>query len=314
MAKYDYEDRSNNSFLRNLGMGLSEGAMAMGQGMTGQPFLSNFQTMQTKAAELAKKNTYEEAIANFLKGGSVGGANGMGVTGATLGKDGVSLTIGQTPGAKSNQEVKTQIAKDAMGRVQKLQELIPVLDQFEGYMDAIPVTTGVEGRVQGLGKLASSPFQNDPFVATALTQINALRPQIARGFGDVGNLSQSEQQTAKQFVKQVSDSADTRALKGLGGLTFIKNKVSNAVSKAGMENDESYTNVLGELDKRISNQFSKAINLGVDGKRLVKFLNGSGLEPSQIPMTEEIAGAILKQSGNDKEKARKAAKEMGLKF
>lgn len=313
MAKYDYEDRSKNSFLRNLGMGLSEGAMAMGQGMTGQPYLTNFNEIQLKRAEAAKKNTYEAAMAEFLQG-IKGGQGGMGVTGATLGKDGVSLTVGQLPEAKSKQEIKTQVAKDAMGRVQKLQELIPVLDQFDSYLSAVPVGVGLEGRMQGLGLAMSAPIQTNPFVATAMTQLDALRPQIARGFGDVGNLSQSEQQTAKKFIPQTSDNADTRILKGLGGLTFIRRKLTNASEKAGLNEDTDYQKVMGELDKRISNQFSRALELGVDGKKMSDFLGVGKLGMGDIPMTKEIASAIVKQSGGNKEKARKMAKDMGLKF
>ena len=215
---------------------------------------------------------------------------------------------------KGKAEIKKDVAKNAMERVQKLQELIPVLDQFEGYMEAIPVSTGVGGRMEGLGKIITSPLQTDPFVATALTQIDALRPQIARGFGDVGNLSKPEQETAKQFIKQTADSADTRALKGLGGLTFIRRKIQNAVLKAGLQDDTNYLNTLNELDKRISDQFAKALKLGVDGERLSKFLNGAQLTTSEIPMTPKIASTILELNGNNKEKARKAAKSMGLKF
>ncbi len=297
-----------------LGNAFATLAMGMGQGMTGQPYLTNFQEMQLKRAEANKKNTYEEAIAKFLGGNSGGNLNGMGVTGATLGKEGFGLTIGQTPESKSKQEIKTTVAKDAMGRVQKLQELIPVLDQFDSYLSAVPVGVGLEGRLQGLGLAASAPLQTNPFVSTAMTQLDALRPQIARGFGDVGNLSQSEQQTAKKFIPQTADNADTRILKGLGGLTFIRRKLTNASEKAGLNEDEDYQKVMGELDKRISNQFSRALELGVDGKKMSEFLGVGKIGMGDIPMTKEIATAIMKQSGGDKTKARKIAKDMGLKF
>jgi len=296
---------------------------AIGTGLQGfsAPMLGDYQwgqkqqQLEAERQKFVQEQANQAAINRFLDGG-MGIGQGVGITGGTIDlKTGeTKLSMGLTPGAKSKQEVKTQVAKDAMGRVQKLQELIPVLDQFQGYMKAIPTGTGIEGRFQGLSMAASSPLQTNPFVATAMTQLDALRPQIARGFGDVGNLSKPEQENAKKFIPQVADNAETRSLKGLGGLTFIRNKITNAMDKSGLADDPDYLGVLNELDKRISSQFADALKLGIDGKQLSTFLGGANVKSSDIPMTKEIATILLQQSNGDKEKARKIAKDMGLKF
>lgn len=57
-----------NKNLKNLGLILSQGAMAMGEGMTGRPFLSNYQQMQMQRDKLAQEQKYKDNFNAFITG------------------------------------------------------------------------------------------------------------------------------------------------------------------------------------------------------------------------------------------------------
>jgi hypothetical protein len=182
-----------------------------------------------------------------------------------------SAIYGQSPQAEADMSVKTQLRKDVLGRMGKLQELIPLLDNFEAQLDSIPVGKGVGGKFQGMAAEAKGMLNADPFAAASMSQLDALRPQIARAFGDVGNLSQTEQQTARKFMPDVSDSADTRAVKIVSGLTFLKRKLETSANDAGLRNSPEYQQKFSALDERIKSSLRRALESGVSGSRLKEF-------------------------------------------
>lgn len=183
----------------------------------------------------------------------------------------VSQTFGQAPQDEADMSVKTQLRKDVLGRMGKLQELLPLLDNFEAQLNSIPVGKGFQGKAQGMMAELKGMANTDPFAASTMSQLDALRPQIARSFGDVGNLSQTEQATAKKFMPTVSDSADTRTVKVLSGLLFLKRKLETSAKDAGLDNSPEYQEKFSSLNNRIKQSFTKALEMGVSGKRLKEF-------------------------------------------
>ena len=196
-----------------------------------------------KEKELAKKNTYEEAIAKFLQGGSMGGSNGMGITGATLGKDGVSLNIGQTPLAKAEsaaQEAQIKEREVAIGKAERLKTVGKSIEtswlKTSPYKGAITKTGLVP--VLGMwdvvkkGAGATSAQRQDQAYASF---VSGIRAQLARGMGDVGNLSEYEQRAVVQLVPSLLDSYESGQLK-LGQLAqLVEDIKTTRGGKSGKE-------------------------------------------------------------------------------
>jgi len=190
----------------------------------------------------------------------------------------ISPTTLQTPQEKQNQEVTTAVKKDAMTRLNKLKELIPVIDHFDNVMSSIETGIGLSGRFKGIGKGALAWTQIDPFVSTAFSEIKGLRPQIVRGLGDVGNLSETEQKAGEQLVPNPDDSTDTKLLKALGFYIFTKNKINNVVRNAGLEQESSFQDSLNYLNNQIKQKYNQLLQLGIDEKRIKQFLGEHKLE------------------------------------
>ena len=190
----------------------------------------------------------------------------------------ISQTYGQSPEAEADMQVKTATRKDALGRMGKLQELLPLLDNFESQLDAIPVGSGVSGKFQGLSAVAQGAINKDPFAAATMSQLEALRPQIARAFGDVGNLSQTEQEAARKFMPELSDSQDTRKVKIVSGLLFLKRKLEQGARNAGVSDDPEYQQKFGLLNQRLRSSLRGALEAGASPKKLAKFAGADVLK------------------------------------
>jgi len=183
------------------------------------------QEMGLKQKELDKKNTYEEAIANYLKGGSVGGgANGLGVTGLTMGKDGMSLNIGETAAMKDTRE-NTQKAEEAirkedaeygnsMALLKGLKDdwlkTNPTRLTNNGKFSPVGAVKGVLQPAymveQWLGKNIGAT-RNQRADAVYVRRVNALQSRLAKGVigKDTGNLNYQEQIAAKGGVAGLGD-------------------------------------------------------------------------------------------------------------
>lgn len=233
----------------------------------------NAQELAFKKWQTEQDNTVKQQQIEAMKGiyGMMPDGN-IGMIGSIpKGSQFVTPTTLESPTAKGARMVDTQVKKDVMGRLAKLQELLPVLDQFDTALKSTPVGTGFQGKMAGIGTKIKGMSGVDPMSATIQANANSMLPQIARGFGDVGNLSEQEQRRAGQFVPQLTDPDDTRAVKALSGYLFIKNKITGSVKRAGLDKDPAYATSLSELNKRISNKFMEAINLGVSVDKLEKF-------------------------------------------
>jgi len=254
MAKYDYEDRGKNSFLSNLGMGLSEGAMAMGQGMTGQPFLSNFQNMQMKRQEMAKEENAKKAFLTALGSGNLNPSEPSGGLGEQpqfikvpdySSPTGFKMEIDPRWSAKLESQKQTNIAvqKENETAISKSNRLKTVGKTIENawlktspYKGAITKTGLVP--VLGLwdilkkGAGATSAQQQDQAYASF---VKGVRAQLARGMGDVGNLSEYEQRAVVQLVPSLMDSYESGSLK-LGQLAqLVEDIKTTRGGKSGKE-------------------------------------------------------------------------------
>jgi ribosomal protein L12E/L44/L45/RPP1/RPP2 len=219
------------------------------------------------------------------------------------------------PEEKAKLQVDTAIRKDALTRAGKLGELLPILDQFDSMLSSIPVSTGMKGKVEGVVKVFEGRSGRDPFAATNLSQIDALAPQIARGFGDVGNLSRTEQKTAKDFIPQVMDAADTRTMKALGGLMYLRVKSTNSFKKAGILDDKATKEYMAGIDERIGKKLKQAQEMGIDQTRMAAFMKASGIDISEfMPQEKEgVTQAPTSVSGMAPSAQQKTFMEKALK-
>lgn len=223
----------------------------------------------------------------------------------------ISPTGMQTPEQKDASAVDTTVKKDLLGRASKLQELLPVLDTYGQMLQSVPTGTGVKGKIKGQVSAIAGAIQQDPVASGIQSNIDATLPQIARGMSEVGNLSEYEQQRAKGFIPLVNDAEDTRAMKSLGGYLFIKNKLTQAGKRAGMLDDPSFSQPLSQLEDRINNTYKTALGLGIDAKKLDKFLGSNGLEykptfaPGDISAEQKAQYNKLRASGMSAVDARK---------
>lgn len=116
---------------------------------------------------------------------------------------------------------KSQAEKDAENRQMKMKELGKTIDSFAYQMAQIPSERGLPGRITGLGGEISGRLQIDPKIAAYQSFAKGLRPQLARGLGDVGNLSEVEQKAAENLLPSISDNTETRILKFKNFLDYL---------------------------------------------------------------------------------------------
>lgn len=138
----------------------------------------------------------------------------------------------QTPEQKSTMEAKTASLKDAATRATKLRELNKVVDYFENKIGEIPSGTGIGGRLKGIGLGVEGMLQTNPKVSAYNASIEGLRSQIARGLGEVGNLSEYEQRYASNLLPRITDNAETRANKIKNFRDYITTKLGNSTNNS----------------------------------------------------------------------------------
>lgn len=110
---------------------------------------------------------------------------------------------------------------DAKQRAIKLGELGKTIDSFAYQLKEIPAGKGAIGRLTGLASNISAAAQTDPKVAGYYAFSKGMRPQLARGLGDVGNLSEVEQKAAEHLLPLPSDNEETRVQKFKNFLDFL---------------------------------------------------------------------------------------------
>lgn len=241
------------SFWKNLADSVGVGAMAMGQGMTGQPYLSNFQNMQLKRQEMQKEQSSKQAFLDALNSGQLNSQapqDGIGQPQFIKIPDpsspvGFKLEIDPRWSAKIESQKQSDIAvtKENEVAISKSNRLKTVGKTIEGawlktspYKGAITKTGLVP--VLGLwdvikkGVGATNAQQQDQMYANF---VQGVRAQLARGMGDVGNLSEYEQRAVVQLVPSLMDSYESGQLK-LGQLAqLVEDIKTTRGGKSGKE-------------------------------------------------------------------------------
>lgn len=194
-------------------------------------------------------------------------ANGSGMPVFTVGSDGNLQQVGavpkgsrvltpsamMTPQEKANIQVDTAAKTDLAVRDKKLAGLMQAVDFFDKKISELPIGSGMQGRVEGIGQQLSGWLQTNPKAAAYMANIQGMRSQIARGLGEVGNLSVYEQKYAVNLLPKLTDNAETRAAKlqnfrdyinqRLGGnasqlkSTYIKTGTNSKGQRVGMKSD-----------------------------------------------------------------------------
>lgn len=231
------------SGMQKLGLAMA----AFGQGMTGQPFASNVLNSWQQQDELAAQNEYrkwqmgqeEKELATrrqkimmddayrrkALETGTgvftidpiTGGMSPVG--NVPKGSKVVSPMSMISPDQKIQLEAKSKIEQERQANLAKVKRLYPIIDIVEREW----IKTKPGNRAEGLGKAVMSPLQVDKDVTSYQTFVKGMRAQLARAMGDVGNLSEPEQQAALNLVPTVSDSKDV----GVEKLNKIRAFISN---------------------------------------------------------------------------------------
>lgn len=209
---------------------LSQGAAAFGEGLTGRPFLTNIQRMQEGNAQRAFEQWKErqgsvqnqEMLANLTSGLGTNQGN-IGLTGYTVNPatGNINLTYGQTPEAKAQEEARTAALKESMtnlGKAERLETIgKTVKDQwlatspYKGLVTKtglVPALGAWDVLKKGVG--ATDAQRRDQAYSSF---VQGIRAQLARGMGDVGNLSEYEQRAVIQLIPNLMDSYESGILK-----------------------------------------------------------------------------------------------------
>lgn len=149
----------------------------------------------------------------------LGGMNGLGVTGATVDPmtGETKLSIGQTSESKIKEQSRIASAKEvetAIGKSNRLQTVGNTVKEqwlktspYKGLITKtglVPVLGMWDVIKKGVG--ATSAQQNDQVYSNF---VKGVRAQLARGMGDVGNLSETEQAAVVQLIPTLMDSYES---------------------------------------------------------------------------------------------------------
>lgn len=140
-----------------------------------------------------------------------------------------------SPEQQAQQQANVASLKDQTTRGNKLKELNKVIDFFETKLGEIPVGGGFSGMAEGAGQVVSGKMGKNPKAAAYMSDIKGLRSQIARGLGEVGNLSEYEQKYASNLLPQLTDNAETRQAKLKNFRDYIQTKLGGVPSGDNFE-------------------------------------------------------------------------------
>lgn len=149
----------------------------------------------------------------------MGGNSGeIGLTGFSIGTDGMpTMQFGQTPESKIKEQSMIAAAKEretAIGKANRLQKVGESVQRewlktspYKGIITKtglVPVLGMWDVLKKGMG--ATDAQQRDQAYASF---VKGIRAQLARGMGDVGNLSETEQKAVSELVPTLFDSYES---------------------------------------------------------------------------------------------------------
>jgi hypothetical protein len=239
--------RNNNDWIQMLELPLKVMALES------EDTLRRMQTQKLAEEGEARKKFNDWLTKQFPGGVGNQAPNGIGLTGFNIGSDGQpTLNFGQTPESKISEQSKIAQAKEnetAIGKAERLATVGQTIGtqwlKTSPYKGAITKT----GLVPALGMWdiikkgagATDAQRRDQVYASF---ISGVRAQLARGMGDVGNLSEYEQRAVIQLVPNLMDSYESGQLK-LGQLAQLVEDIKT--TRSGKQGKEMQTfNVGGE--------------------------------------------------------------------
>lgn len=106
-------------------------------------------------------------------------------------------------------EAGAELSADQEKAIRKLNSAGVLLDSFENMLSQMDLSTfGPEARVTGIGKKLAGLVGLDPATATFAKIRSGVRSQMARTFGEVGNLTETEQANAAKLIPDVTMSEE----------------------------------------------------------------------------------------------------------
>ncbi len=159
----------------------------------------------------------------------------------TVDENGEVVKIGEVPkGAqvmpkpytieqKIDKEVESAQRKESKIRESKLVELNKKINFFEQKINEIPGGNGVSGVATGLMQKAGAISGLNTKAKAYQASVDGLKTQIARGLGEVGNLSKTEQDNAVELLPNITDTLDVRNQK----IQNFRDFVANSLNKTG---------------------------------------------------------------------------------
>lgn len=176
--------------------------------------------------EREKSKLAQENMSKFFGGGQGESVGGWVPTEMSIdtGMGNLKITNPKEQEREIERKIKENVQRDVQTRSAKLGELNKVIDFFESKIQEIPSGKGIGGRVKGIGLGIEGLLQTNPNVAAYMADVEGMRSQIARGLGEVGNLSEQEQRAAMKLLPGVSDNTETRLKKISNFRDYIKKK------------------------------------------------------------------------------------------
>lgn len=178
----------------------------------------------------------------------------------------ISPSMMYSPEQKADIQVSTAARKDEGVRNQKLKGLMGTIDFFEQKIGEIPAGAGLMGRIKGSKTAIEGMLQTNPDAAAYMASVEGMRSQIARGLGEVGNLSEYEQKYAVRLLPGITDNAETRAKKIQNFRDYITKKIGFMQSSSSSSQErikvKSKDGKIGtipasQLEQAISEGYSK---------------------------------------------------------
>lgn len=219
------------------------------------------------------------------------------VTEVSIGAGKPRVTYGEPEAKKAERQITIAAKKDAIVRLGKLEELLPVIEHFDNLISTIPVGTGTSGLIGGYGKRFAGAIGADPFARTIRAELKGLRPQIVRGMGDVGNLNIVEQEAGEKLMPSEIDPDDTRVLKSIAFRNFLIEKIKNVIKKSGLENEPRYQNYINQMQQGIQRKIQEAITMGISQEKINQFIGRNIQQPQQQYIRTGIDNATGKRIG-----------------
>lgn len=229
---------------------LAEGAQSFGEGLTGKPFYSNYMEMERDKAKMAyeqwQQKRQSEQYQNMMSGG---GINQQGGSVPIIKIPDPNSKLGFRTEVDPNYKAQIEVAKQAeaaqqkenetaLGKSERLNTVMQTIEKqwlktspYKGAITKtglVPILGAWDIIKKGVG--ATEAQQNDQAYANF---ISGIRAQLARGMGDVGNLSEYEQRAVIQLAPTLLDSYES-GQKKIGQMAEFINDIRTTRQKKGV--------------------------------------------------------------------------------